>query len=103
MQNDHKLKDTISKKVSKSQLSHSSFSASFLTEGNEPHETSGGVWDDMSIPDERDWRRDVQHLRQKIGEFNINNYVKKVLTEEEQARYNKICQKIPAQSRVYMQ
>ena len=65
------------------------------------HQSEG--WDDLSIPDERDWHKDVTNLKQTVGEFNINNYVKKVLTKEEQLVYNKICAKIPPSSRVYMQ
>jgi hypothetical protein len=37
----------------------------------------------MTIPDERDWRRDVASLKKQVGDFNINNYVKRVLTEDE--------------------
>jgi len=38
-----------------------------------------------------------------VGEFNINNYVKKVLDKDEQVSFNRITAKIPEKSRVYMQ
>jgi hypothetical protein len=37
-------------------------------------------WEDISsIPDERDWRREVHNLREHSFEFNIQRYVKTVL------------------------
>ena len=100
VQNNEKLRDTIQKKVLKQQLSQDSFSASFMTEPNHDH---SGVWDDASIPDERDWRKELASMKQMVGEFNINNYVKKVLDKEEQISYNRICAKMPEFCRVYMQ
>jgi hypothetical protein len=41
------------------------------------HETT----ENDAIPDERDWRKDLNYLKEKVKDFNINNYVKKVLTE----------------------
>lgn len=72
-----------------------------MTEPNNHDQSS--AWDDISIPDERDWHKDVAYLKQTVGDFNINNYVKKVLDKDEQVSFNRICKKIPEESRVYMQ
>jgi hypothetical protein len=56
------------------------------------------------IPDERrDWRNEVANLRKRVGDFNINNYVTKVLTEQEQKDYARLKQIVPADTQVYMQ
>jgi len=51
----------------------------------------------------RNWQQDLADLRNQVGDFNIKNYVTKVLTKEEQSKFNQICLKIPKESRVYMQ
>jgi hypothetical protein len=51
-----------------------------------------------SIPDERDWKREVQNLREHTLEFNIDKYLKIVLTKPEQAKYQKIIAKIPKEN-----
>ncbi len=71
-----------------------------MTEPN--HGDHSELWDETTIPDERDWRKEVEHLRQTVGEFNINNYVKKVLDKDEQVSFSRICAKIPEPTRVYM-
>ena len=43
----------------------------------------------MSVPDERDWKRDIAFLKSKVGDFNINNYTH-ILSEEERLIYEKI-------------
>jgi hypothetical protein len=63
-----KLKDMLVKKGS-----YHSFSASYLTESDD---------DEITVPDERDWRIDVANLKKKVGDFNINNYIH-VLSEED--------------------
>ena len=42
-------------------------------------------------------------LKSRVGDFNITNYVKKVLTEDEQAQFNAILKKVPLTNQVYMQ
>lgn len=85
VENDDKLKETVLKKASKatihSQSSSASFNATFLTEHAENAAADDSHFDD--IPDERDWRRNLVFLRKKACDFNINNYVEKVLTKEE--------------------
>lgn len=58
--------------------------------------------EDFSVPEERDWKRDIQTLKKRTGDFNINNYFH-VLSEEERATYERIIQKVPQDNRVYMQ
>jgi hypothetical protein len=76
------------------------YSASYLTE-NETQQNESHIED--TIPDERDWKRDVIALRKRAGDFNINNYVEKVLTEDELKEYNHIRASIPVNAIVYMQ
>ena len=78
-------------------------SASFLTDndGKSSHTDDNNNFD--TIPDERDWKRDVATLKSRVGDFNITNYVKKVLTEDEQAQFNAIIKKFPLTNQVYMQ
>lgn len=83
-------------------MSDKSYSASFLTE-HDNASNHGDESEDMTIPDERNWKKDVENLKKDVGDFNITNYVKKVLNEEEQARFNKIMAKIPQPNRVYIQ
>ena len=52
-----KLKENLEKFKSRSSLSQSSFSASYLTE-NESHDGMSSH-DDMTVPDERDWNKEV--------------------------------------------
>jgi len=61
--------------------SMSSGISKFATEPEDIDETE----EHLAIPYERDWRRGVFVLKQKIGDFNIMNYVKQALTEQEQA------------------
>ena len=56
-----------------------------------------------SIPDERDWKREVQNLREHTLEFNIDRYLKIVLTKTEQETFKRIAGKIPKENQVYMQ
>lgn len=60
------------------------------------------VSDDDSIPDEKDWKHEIDVLQQKTGYFNVNNYTH-ILSEEEKKSYDKIIQKIPVDRRVYIQ
>lgn len=89
-----KLRETLLRKHSMS-----SGVSSFLTETDEIHEAE----EHQAIPDERDWRRGVIVLKQKVGDFNIMNYVKQALTAEEQAMFNQAMKRVPEQNRVYMQ
>ena len=57
--------------------------------------------DDITIPDERDWRKEIQEIKKRTGDFNINNYIH-VLTEYERIKYKKIIKKIPEDKRVYI-
>ncbi|CDW81936.1 duf1765 domain containing protein [Stylonychia lemnae] len=83
-------KITIAKELSVPQMQ---YSASYVTESED---------EDFSVPEERDWKKDVEQLKRRTGDFNIKNYIH-VLTEEEQANYNKIIQKIPETNRIYIQ
>lgn len=56
----------------------------------------------MTIPDERDLKKEIQEIKKRTGDFNINNYVH-ILTDYEKLRYNKIIKKVPEDKRVYIQ
>jgi hypothetical protein len=63
-------------------------SSSLLVNSEDPSQHLNGAADhahleDLSIPDERDWRREVQNLRDHATEFNIQRFVRIVLTPEE--------------------
>lgn len=58
--------------------------------------------DSMTIPDEKDWKHEIDVLQNKTGYFNINNYTH-ILSEEERKAYDKIISKIPIDRRVYIQ
>ena len=78
-------------------ISSQSFTASFLTDNDDD-----SIMEDCTVPDERDWKRDVEMLMNRVGDFNIGNFVKKVLSEDEQALYWKIMKKIPVANQVYI-
>ena len=81
------LKETVMKKSA----STSSYSSLFTD--NE---------DDFNVPDEKDWRKEVEPLKHKVGDFNLNYYLH-VLSQEEKKLYDKIIVKIPTINRVYIQ
>jgi hypothetical protein len=43
----------------------------------------------ISIPDERDWKGEIDSIKKRTGDFNINNYTH-ILSEEERRTYNRI-------------
>lgn len=54
------------------------------------------------IPDERDWKKELQEMKKRTGDFNVTNYVH-ILTEQEKVTFGKIINKIPESKRVYIQ
>ena len=54
------------------------------------------------IPDERDWKKEIQEIKKRTGDFNINNYLH-ILSDFERIKFNRIVKKIPEDKRVYIQ
>lgn len=81
------LKENLSRK-------NSSLSATYLNDSDDSIL--------MSIPDERDWKKDLHELRLQVADFNLVNY-SYVLSEGERFIFDKVIKKIPEQCRVYMQ
>jgi len=91
--NNPKIRELIlSKSQSKSSM-YSQPSAAYITDSED---------EDFSVPEERDWRKDIQQLKKRTGDFNINNYFF-ICSEEEKNTYHKIIAKIPSDNRVYIQ
>ena len=84
----------LSRQASKSAVSGSKqYSASYLTDSDD---------EDFNVPEERDWRREIQVIKKRTGDFNVNNYTH-ILTEEERTAFQKIIRKIEPDQRVYIQ
>lgn len=90
--NPHLRERVVGRQQSKSSASKQ-YSASYLTDSED---------EDFNVPEERDWKREIQVLKQRTGDFNINNYVH-ILSEEEKTNYQKIIRKIDPKKRVYIQ
>lgn len=75
-------------------MSRNSSSVSFLsaTESQD---------DDSTIPDERDWKLEINKIKSRTGDFNITNYVH-ILNDFDKRVFNNIIKKIPEDRRVYI-
>lgn len=54
-----------------------------------------------TIPDERDWKKELEDIKKKTGDFNITNYIH-VLSDYEKLTFERIIKKIPEDKRVYI-
>ena len=57
--------------------------------------------DDFSVPDERNWKKEIKEIKKRTGDFNITNYVN-ILSDYEKHVFNKIIKKVPEDKRVYI-
>lgn len=58
--------------------------------------------EDFTVPDERDWKKEIRDIKKRTGDFNITNYIH-VLNDYEKKNYENIIKKIPEDKRVYIQ
>lgn len=75
-------------------MSRDNSSVSFLS-ANESQD------DDATIPDERDWKLEINKIKSRTGDFNITNYVH-ILNDYDKRVFNNIIKKIPEERRVYI-
>lgn len=75
-------------------MSRNNSSVSFLS-------ASESQDDDATIPDERDWKLEINKIKSRTGDFNITHYVH-ILNDYDKRVFNNIIKKIPEERRVYI-
>ena len=96
-----RMENTLGASAKKVQRSRAQSSASSGKNNNYQASYVSDEDEDSTVPDERDWKKDIQNLRKVAGEFNITNYVH-ILTEQEKKTYDKVIRKVPEANRVYI-
>jgi len=55
----------------------------------------------MSIPEEINWRQEIDKLHDRTGQFNVMNYLH-VLSEDERKALQKVLAKVPQDNKIYI-